>query len=108
MLRAIILTNPPPNIADTILNRYGDWKFPSLSGALMTPTLRPDGSILSELGYDENTGLYLLDSPIMPKIAEKPSKEKLFSINGTRLEVPNPSGVGECSTVSSGFAGNCV
>ena len=68
--------DPPVKVADTILNRYGAWKFPSLAGVIMTPTLRPDGSLLSDLGYDKTTRLYLLDKPDMPEIASKPTKDE--------------------------------
>ncbi len=30
-----------------------------LTGVIGTPTLRPDGSLIQECGYDEVTGLYL-------------------------------------------------
>ncbi|MCK4592917.1 bifunctional DNA primase/polymerase [bacterium] len=50
---------PPREIANTILaNHVG--RFPRLTGLLMTPTLREDGSILGNSGYDEETGYYLI------------------------------------------------
>lgn len=68
-------TDPPVAVSDTILNRYGVWKFLSLAGVIMTPTLRPDGSILMDKGYDPATRLYLLDAPEMPDIADEPTKD---------------------------------
>jgi putative DNA primase/helicase len=50
------------------LSRDGEWKFRKLTGVITTPTLRPDGTILSEPGYDEATQLLLLDPPAMPAI----------------------------------------
>lgn len=68
------LINPPPNIAKTILGRFGEWKFPHLSGVILTPTLRNDGTIIEDLGYDEQTRLFLLDKPPMPPLKNEPSK----------------------------------
>src|SRR6202012_4341877 len=59
-LKKVVLTNPPREVAATLLARDGEWKFPRLSGIITTPTLRPDGSILSEPGYDKRTGRLLV------------------------------------------------
>lgn len=72
--KAMVRTNPPLNVASTIASRDGEWRFPRLSGVITTPTLRPDGTILSDPGYDSETQLLLLDPPTMPMIPEKPSK----------------------------------
>lgn len=66
--------DPPPGVATTILARDGEWQFPRLSGVITTPTMRPDGTILSEAGYDAQTHLLLLDPPTLPSIPEKPTK----------------------------------
>lgn len=39
-------TDPPANIAKTILSRDGEWSFRRLAGVITAPTLRPDGTIL--------------------------------------------------------------
>jgi len=67
-------TDPPRNVALTILSRDGEWQFKRLAGVITTPTLRPDGTILSEPGYDEATQLLLLDPPPLPEISEKPTR----------------------------------
>lgn len=67
--------NPPASVASTVLNRYGQWKFPVVAGVITTPTLRPDGSILSEPGYDPATRLILMAPPPMPPIPEMPTRE---------------------------------
>lgn len=69
-----VIADPTPKVAATILSRDGEWRFPRLSGVITTPTLRPDGTILSEPGYDEATQLLLLDPPAMPDIPPRPSK----------------------------------
>lgn len=70
-----VSADPTPKIAATLLSRDGEWRFPKLSGVVTTPTLRPDGTILSQPGYDHATRLLLIDPPEMPKIPSRPSKK---------------------------------
>jgi len=50
--------SPPEAIVRDVLTR-GSWRgLPSLSGVVETPVIRPDGSILSEPGYDPSTWLF--------------------------------------------------
>jgi putative DNA primase/helicase len=65
----------PKEIAETILARVGEWKFPAISGVITTPTMRPDGSLLTKPGYDPVTRLLLVGPPAMPPIPDKPSRE---------------------------------
>ncbi|MEO3475772.1 hypothetical protein AAFN86_28230 [Roseomonas sp. CAU 1739] len=55
--------NPPADVAMTILARTGEWRFPRIAGVITTPTLRPDGTLLSEHGYDPATRLYHMADP---------------------------------------------
>jgi putative DNA primase/helicase len=73
--RAWIACDPPAPVALTILSRDGEWGFPKLAGVITTPTLRPDGTILSEAGYDPATRLLLLDPPALPEISKRPTKQ---------------------------------
>jgi putative DNA primase/helicase len=73
--RKFVAVDPPHDVAKIILARDGDWSFPRLSGVITTPRLRPDGSILSEPGYDSAIGLLLLAAPSMPAIQERPRRE---------------------------------
>ena len=50
-------TLPHDKALDAFLAR-GQWPFPALSGVITAPTLRPDGSVLEQPGYDAATGLY--------------------------------------------------
>jgi putative DNA primase/helicase len=67
-------------------------KFSELAGIIETPTMRPDGSILSEPGYDAATGLLLINPPRMPRIADAPTRADaeagLTLLNGLLTEVP--------------------
>jgi hypothetical protein len=73
--RKFVATDPPHDVAKILLSRDGEWKFPRLVGVITTPTLRPDGSILSDAGYDPDTGLLLVAPPPMPTVLERPTRE---------------------------------
>ena len=70
-----VRTDPPLAIAATILARAGDWKFPAIAGVISTPTMRPDGSLLTEPGFDTATRLLLVAPPPMPPIPERPTQD---------------------------------
>lgn len=72
-----IMTINPPSICTTAyLSRVGDWNVPVLFGITQSPTLRSDGSILQELGYDPLSGiLYDPGAVVFPNIPENPTKE---------------------------------
>jgi hypothetical protein len=62
-------------VALTILARQGEWKFPVVAGVITTPTMRPDGSPLTQPGYDPPTKLLLVEPPPMPPIPDAPTKD---------------------------------
>jgi putative DNA primase/helicase len=55
--------NPPVSVAQVVLARHGQWRLPPIAGVITTPTLRPDGSLLSTPGYDRATRLYYVADP---------------------------------------------
>ncbi|WP_159013229.1 hypothetical protein [Acidisoma sp. S159] len=69
--------DPPRNVADIILSRSGLWTLPKIVGVITTPTIRPDGSILSAPGYDSSTRLYHAADPALTlsKAAFDPSRD---------------------------------
>jgi putative DNA primase/helicase len=71
-----IAADPPEMVARIILARDSGGKFPAVTGAITTPTLRHDGSILDTPGYDAETGLYLeLDPGVkMPPMPAAPTR----------------------------------
>ena len=71
--------HPPVDPAQVLLKRFGDWEFPELAGIINTPTLRPDGTVLKDEGYDPATQLLLIDPPAMPEMSEHPTKEEAAS-----------------------------
>jgi len=67
-------------------------KSPRLSGIITTPTLRPDGSLLTAPGYDPETQLLLYNPPPMPEIPAHPTREDaeraLATLNTLLAEFP--------------------
>ncbi len=70
-----IKTSPPEQIAGMVLARDGEWVLPPISGVITTPTLRPDGSLLTTEGYDRETRLLLLSPPSMPPTILRPTRD---------------------------------
>jgi putative DNA primase/helicase len=69
--------NCPRNIAETYLEREGQWRLPVLTGVISAPTLRPDGSVLEHPGYDKATGLLFDPQGIeFPPVPDAPTKEE--------------------------------
>ncbi|WP_096700144.1 PriCT-2 domain-containing protein [Magnetospirillum sp. 15-1] len=70
-----VSTDCPLRIADTYLAREGMWKLPVLTGIINAPTLRADGSLLDQPGYDAATGLlYDPQGRFFPTIPAHPDR----------------------------------
>jgi putative DNA primase/helicase len=87
-----VRTNPPHDIASTILARAGEWTFPTVAGVITTQTMRPDGTILDKPGYDSVTRLLLVNPPAMAPLADNPTKEEALAalelLDGLLAEFP--------------------
>jgi putative DNA primase/helicase len=75
----LVRINPPKDIAQIILDRFGEWRFDPVIGVITTPTLRPDGTLLVNPGYDPVTRLILIEPPSMPSIPETPTRDDALS-----------------------------
>jgi hypothetical protein len=65
----------PSVVAETLLARTGRWKLSPLMGLLDVPTLRANGSLLSQPGYDVATGLLLVPSETeVPRLPVAPTR----------------------------------
>jgi putative DNA primase/helicase len=64
----------PVEIATTIAALPNEWPFSAITGVIATPTMRPDGTMLTEAGYDAATGYYLFDPPAMPTMPAMPTR----------------------------------
>jgi hypothetical protein len=73
--KEMIAIDPPMDIAQSILSAVGEWPFPAVRGIISTPTIRPDGSLLTEPGFDKATGLLLIEPPPMAPLIVKPTKD---------------------------------
>jgi len=74
--KTTVRIDPPPKIVDILLLREGLWRLPQVVGVITSPTLRPDGTVITEAGYDPETQLYHLKDPnlMMPSMPDKPTK----------------------------------
>lgn len=103
---AFVATDPPRDVAQAILDRDdGRWGFPRVSGTITTQTMRPDGSILADPGYDHTTGLLLMSPPEIPSIAETPTpqeaREALDLLLGLLAEFPFTSEADRTAALSA-------
>jgi hypothetical protein len=67
--------DPPDEVVKQVAEMAGEWPFPPLVGVIGTPTMRPDGTLLTTEGYDPGTGLVLIDALEIPSIPEHPTRE---------------------------------
>src|SRR5262249_32440603 len=71
--------DPPLHYVRVLLATERRWRLPHVSGIITTPTLRPDGSLLAEPGYDPETELYLAPGFQVPPIPEHPTRDQAFA-----------------------------
>jgi putative DNA primase/helicase len=88
----VVATDPPKEVVEQIASMAGGWPFPPPKGVIETPTMRPDGSLLTTPGYDPATGYVLCNTPPMPAIPEHPSRDDalkaLERLEGLLAEFP--------------------
>jgi Bifunctional DNA primase/polymerase, N-terminal len=72
-------TDPPLRHVRVILASERRWPFPHVSGVITAPTLRADGSLLADPGYDSETELYLLPGFQIPPIPEHPTRDQALA-----------------------------
>ena len=67
--------DPPKDVREHLLN-LGQWSFPTVKGIVNSPTMRPDGSLLTEQGYDSETQLWFKSTGDveLPPIPKRPTK----------------------------------
>jgi putative DNA primase/helicase len=68
--------DPPEKVIQALLDAEHN-HLPTVVGIVNSPTMRPDGSILQEAGYDAATQLWYMSSGrvTLPEIKEHPTKE---------------------------------
>ncbi|MGD0289931.1 MAG: DUF3854 domain-containing protein [Candidatus Binataceae bacterium] len=76
----------PIKIGNVYLSRSGIWRLPTLTGVIESPTLRLDGSVLTEPGYDSATGLLLYSTEQWLDVSDRPSRAEVESAVRTLIE----------------------
>jgi hypothetical protein len=73
--------NCPKEVAEALLANSGHWpNIPPLLGIIEAPTLRPDGSVLQQPGYDPATGLYFdPGDTVFPNVPEHPTRNNALA-----------------------------
>jgi hypothetical protein len=73
--------DPPLDYAQTYIDRVGKgWRLRALAGFVQAPTLRADGSVLQEPGYDrESRLLYLPGDAAFPLVPDAPTREEAMT-----------------------------
>jgi hypothetical protein len=80
--------DPPRDVLEIILDRRGG-PWPTFAGVTSTPFLRADGSIASKPGFDDATGMFLMDPVALPDMPTRPTKadaEKALKLLDELLE----------------------
>lgn len=74
--KKMVPCNPPALVASVVLSRSGQWTLPSIAGVITTPTLRPDGTMLTATGYDPATRLFHVPDPNLhlPNMPSNPTR----------------------------------
>ena len=96
----------PERIAKTYLARIGLWKAPLLKAVLHAPTLRIDGSLLQDPGYDSQSGFYLdFADGVFPRITGCPSiddaRRALVTLSGPIAKYPWTSAADEAAALAA-------
>lgn len=80
-------TVPPRFVVPAVLAR-GEWPLlDTLAGAIDTPVIRPDGTVLCSRGYDAATGLYYCPSSEYLPVADSPTKDDAAAAIADILDV---------------------
>jgi putative DNA primase/helicase len=69
-----VAIDPPAPVVSQILGMAGEWPFKPLVGVIACPTLRPNGSLLCQPGYDDATGLVLYHK-LNINLPDKPTRD---------------------------------
>jgi hypothetical protein len=70
----IQIVDCPPKIAAFYISRTGSWRILVLAGVISAPLMREDGTILSQPGYDRESGLLFVSDEVWPVIPDRPTR----------------------------------
>lgn len=71
---------PPLDVVRDIM-ALGEWPFPRLAGIIESPTIKPNGDVITRPGYDQDTGLFYVPAPglSVPDIPENPTQADIVA-----------------------------
>ena len=81
---------PPPALAHGVLALTPhERRFPPVKAVIEAPTFRHDGTLITEAGYDAESGYYYYPSPAMENIQliEKPTKDDVINARNVLWEI---------------------
>jgi len=79
--------NVPADVIHRIIAKNGERNLPKLKGLISAPTLKLDGTLIQDPGYDESSNLYLLlQEQEFPKIPVQISDEEILQSTQYLLE----------------------
>lgn len=79
---------PPQSVVAMILDMVGAWEFPTLRGIAACPTIRASGTLLTEPGYDEETGMVLRSGVQLPtRFHDDPSFDEADAAGALLLDL---------------------
>ncbi len=82
------ICDPPADVCRALLQRAGDCQLPTLVSVSETPTLRGDGSMLDQPGFDEPAGIfYDPGDTTFPPVPSAPSREDALRALSVLAEV---------------------
>ncbi len=82
----VVDIDPPTKLSQTIVDMRGRRGLKSLVAVVTAPTLREDGSILSDPGYDAATGLLYAPVGPVPHVPDAPTMPQVEAALETLLE----------------------
>jgi hypothetical protein len=96
---------PPDSVVQAVMDAGQYRKIPFLTSVITSPTLRADGTILQQPGYDRATGLlYRPGNTTYPIVDNKPTKDQCIWQKEALLEVVRDFPFAQPHHVSAWFA----
>ena len=80
-------TDPPRQVINSLLAHADRWSIPRVGGIITTPTLRSDGSLLADPGYDRHSELYLLPEFGPLTISQRPTRNEAIAALGLLIDL---------------------
>lgn len=82
-----VRAHPPAWVAPAVEARKIWPRLRTIEGVVESPVLKPDGTVLTDPGYDETTGLLYQPNANYPRIPSQPTQEDVKNALATLLDV---------------------